>query len=214
MKNHKKVVLLVAAVMLILPAVTFAKEKEKAEAPAKKFEKHPRLRAMEKPDAHCLPFPQCEEFREEMKRHKEALAEIMKPAKELREELAAAIKKLRQECFPKPKEDEKCKRPDPDKIKEFMKKVNELVKKFQDENEKTLKEVLGKVIDERITHHENLIKIAKANKDKIVEAHWRKLLAPPRIREHLRRFFHHKRGWRKHKPQPVKPVKPAEPVEE
>ncbi len=208
MKNHKKVVLLVAAVMLILSAVAFAKEN--AEEPAKKIERRPRLRTLEKPDAHCLPFLRCEEFREEMKRHREAMAEIMKPVRELRRELAAAIKELRQEYFPKPEEGEKRERPDPDKVKEFMEKVNELVKKFQDENEKTLKKVLGKAIDERITHHENLIKIAKDNKDKIVEAHWRKLLVPPRIRERLRRFFHHKRWWRKHKVQPVEPVEPAE----
>ncbi|RKY27266.1 MAG: hypothetical protein DRP79_03580 [Planctomycetota bacterium] len=210
MKTYVKIAFLAAAVMLILPAAAFAEED--AERPALKAGKCPMLRAVGRPKGPPhMPLLQCEEFKEEMKRHREAMAEIMEPVRKLRRELAESIRKLRQEYFPKPKEGEKRERPDPEKIKEFTQKVKELVKEFQDKNEETLKAVLGKSIDERITHHENIIKIAKDNKDKIVEARWRKLLLTPRLRHRLHRFFRrHRPEWRECRPGPEAPVEPAE----
>lgn len=214
MKIFGKIMLLALVAAVIVPAAAFAEED--AGGPAgkgkemRKWEGCPGPKMMEcfKPPMGGFPLLQSEEFKAEKERHKAAMDEIMKPVNDLREQMAAEIKKLREEYFPKPAEGEMPLPPDPEKIKEFNQKFTELVKKFQDDNEKTLREAGGKLVDETTLHFENLVKIARDNKDKIVDAHWRRLLSPPRFFGHMReRLRHRMHEWQQCPPCPARPGK-------
>ncbi len=129
-----------------------------------------------------FPMLNSEEFKAERERHEKAVAKIMKKAKPLREKLRKEIKELREEYFSKPKKGERRRRPDRKKIKEFMEELKEVIDEFAEDNEKKLKRIASKMFDEKILHMENIIKISKDNKRKIINAHYKKILLPkPRM---------------------------------
>jgi hypothetical protein len=181
MKIYGKVILLVAAAVILVPAMAFAVEGENKPADNKAGANQPERPwlmpgMMQGPQ---FPILQSEAFKDEMARHKAAIKDIKAPLADIRKKLGDDFKALREQYFPKPAEGEEWTPPDPDKIKEYGEKVKALVEKAQTDNEAALKGIAGKIFDEFITHQQNIIKIAQDNKDKIIDANWKKLLAPP-----------------------------------
>jgi len=173
MKTYGKVILIIAAALMIAPtmAMAAASTDPAAAAPAAAA-KHP--------------LADIPAFQEEKARHEAAVEAIRAPLKEIRQAMAAEIKALREQYFPKPAEGEKRTPPDPAKLQEFRAKVREIVAKYQTQNEAALKDIAGKLFDERILHRQNILQIVQANKDTIVNAHWRKLLVPRKVLRNIR----------------------------
>jgi len=172
MKIYGKVIMLMAAAMILVPAMAFAIDP--AAAPPADQPK-----AMHGAGGPEFPMLDIQAFKDEMTRHQKAMEDIKAPLADIRKKRGEDMKALREEYFPKPGEGEIPVPPTPDKIKEFNEKIKALVEKAQTDNEAALKGIAGKIFDEFITHQQNIIKIAQDNKDKIIDANWKKLLAPP-----------------------------------
>ncbi|MFH1551125.1 MAG: hypothetical protein ABIH04_11270 [Planctomycetota bacterium] len=185
-------VLLVSAVALILLGTTaYAKDKPDKPEPGKAFRGGDGGWGDKKgPGAgphgfqmgagqNQFPMLNDKAFKEEMERHCKAVEKIMKKTEDLRKELREEIKELREEYFEKAQKGKKNQRPDGKKIGKFMKEMKELIDEFTEDNEKELKNIAGKLFDERINHMENVIKIMKKNKKEVVEAHYKKVLLQP-----------------------------------
>lgn len=162
MKTYGKVILIIAAALMIAPTTAMAAASTKH------------------------PLADLPAYQGEMARHKAAVEAIRAPLKEIRQAMAAEIKALREQYFPKPAEGEKRTPPDPAKLQEFRAKVREIAAKYQTQNEAALKDIAGKLFDERILHRQNILQIVQANKDTIVNAHWRKLLVPRKVLRNIR----------------------------
>jgi len=181
--NGKAVMIIVAALMLA-PMMAFA---EAPQDPAKGGPPTPVMGA--KVERPANPLADVQAFKDEMKRHEDAVKAIREPLKAIHEKMAADIKALREQYFPKPAEGEKRVKPDPEKMQEFMGKVREDVAKYQTDNDATLKDVAGKLFDERILHQTNMLKIEADNKDTLVNARYKNLLVPRKMFQRMRVMF-------------------------
>jgi hypothetical protein len=206
MKNYAKVMLLVAAAFVLMPALAWAADEaapgatpappsntEPGAPPAGgppaggRLAGGPNMAQAPNPEINPLfPILESAAFKEEMARHKKAVEDIMAPLKPINEKLAADIKALTDVYFPKPVEGQPWERPAQEKTQEFADKIKALVEKYQTDNEAALKEVGGKLYDESITHWTNVLNIAKDNKDAILAEQWKKLLPVPQIRDIFR----------------------------
>lgn len=209
----KSLVLIVAAAMILLPAIAMADDaKPVPPAPAEgpKFQVPPELQGSEQ-------IIDNEAFKAEKARHEKAVQDIMAPLRPIREKLAADIKALRDQTFPVPPAGVQPTPPTPEQMKDFLDKVKALVQQAQTANEAALKNAAGKLFDEFILHHQNLLKIAQDNKAAIVDNHWKRLLIPPRliqaIHERLQAIREHRLGPRHPgAPSPTVPAPPAPPA--
>jgi len=172
MKIYGKVIMLMAAAMILVPAMALAIDP----AAAPPAEQPKEMHGAGGPE---FPMLDIQAFKDEMTRHQKAVEDIKAPLADIHKKLGEDMKALREEYFPKPAEGEMPVPPTPDKIKEYTEKVKALVEKAQTDNEAVLKDIAGKLFDEFITHSQNIIKIAQDNKDKFIDAQWKKLLAPP-----------------------------------
>jgi len=185
-------VFLVSAVALILLGTTaYAKDKPDKPEPGKAYrggdggwgdKKGPAARPggfQMGAFQNQFPMLNSKECKKEMERHQKAIEKIMEKTEDLREELREEIQELREEYFEKAQKGKKNKRPDRKKMGEFMEEMKELVDEFTEDNEKELKKIAGKLFDERIKHMENMTKIMKKNKKKVVEARYKKVLFQP-----------------------------------
>jgi len=210
MKNYGKIMLLAAALVL-MPALALA-----ADEPAPGATPPPDAKPAENapgapPAGHLAPsaagmwaqpqqpadqFPILDSavFKEEMARHKKAVEEITAPLKDVRQKLANDIKALRDKYFPPPAEGEQWAPPTAETVQEFANKVKELAEKSQNDNADLLKEVGGKLVDEFLTHQQNIVKITQDNKDKIVAEQWKKLIPVPQLRDLFRQWMEERFG--------------------
>jgi nitrate/nitrite-specific signal transduction histidine kinase len=188
MKINVRVILLIAAAFLIVPAMALAAAPAEPGKPGA-----PPTPLMGPMPAQQHPLANLPAFKDEMTRHQEAVKTIMAPLKDIRTKMAADIKALREKYFPKPAEGEKRVPPTPETVQEFIAKIREIVTKYQNDNEAVLKAAAGKMFDERILHQQNVIKIEQANKDAIVNAHWRNLLNPARFFQNMRERLQQRR---------------------
>jgi len=146
-------------------------------------------------------------FKDEMARHIKAVEDATAALKPIREKLIESIKALRDQCFPRPAEGEEPTPPTADQIKDFTDKLKALFEQAQTDNKATLQDVAGKLFDEFMTHFDNVLKIAKDNKDAVVNENWKKLLLPPDFRGLFGRWRHRMHG--EPTPAPAPPAPPA-----
>jgi Spy/CpxP family protein refolding chaperone len=202
MKTNAKVILIAAAALIMLPAMALAMAPQD---PATAAPPTPMMGPQGEHPQH--PLADVQAFKDEMARHKEAVQGIMAPLKDIREKMAAEIKALHEQYFPKPAEGARPVRPEPGQFQEFIGKVHEIVQKYQADNEATLKDVAGKLFDERIVHQTAMLKIEQDNKDIIVNAHYKRLLVPEKMLRNIRDRFMRMRG--KFGPGPEGPMPPT-----
>lgn len=190
MKKHGKVVLIIFVALMVAPAMAVAM------APKDPNACGPPTPVMGPPPMEKHPLADLQAFKDEMARHQQVVDGIMAPLQPIHEAMAAEIKALQEQYMPKPVEGEKPAPPEPEKMQEFLDKVRAIVEKYQTDNEALLKDIAGKMFDERILHQTNILKIEQDNKDAMVNASWKTFLNPPKFLQQL----HEKimRLWRMH----------------
>jgi hypothetical protein len=178
--------------LLIVPALLFGvlalSDTSRAQDPPPAPPDRPAVRPnpqYQPPDQ--FPMLTNEVFKEEVTRHREALNKINEDTKAMRDELLKKAQELWQKHFPPPTppaEGEEPVMPDWRKMMEqfqtqlqaYQEELKRIVEVYSAEHEKELKAVSGKIFDEYVLHYTNVLKIAKENKDKIVDAHWKTIL--------------------------------------
>jgi hypothetical protein len=180
MKKHGKVVLMIFVALMIAPAMAVAMAPKGPNAGGP-----PPAPVMGPPPMDKHPLADLQAFKDEMARRQQVVDGIMAPLKPIHEAMAAEIKALQEQYMPKPVEGEKLAPPEPEKMQEFLDKVRAIVEKYQTDNAALLKDIAGKMFDERILHQTNILKIEQDNKDAMVNASWKMFLNPPKFLRQL-----------------------------